>query len=189
MDPEPPSTISVTVGAPAWRTHLAGPQAVCRRAAGAVLARVPIPPWLARAEVSILLADDATVRRLNAAHRGQERATNVLSFPTFDPLPSAAPGQVPPGPVPLGDVVLALETVRAEAAAAGKRLSDHVSHLVVHGCLHLLGYDHQTAEDATLMEGLERAILDRLGIADPYAEPCGPRMTGAGGVRALERAS
>ena len=169
MDPEPPSTISVTVGAPAWRTHLAGPKAVCRRAAGAALARVPIPPWLARAEVSILLADDATVRRLNAAHRGQDRATDVLSFPAFDRIPEAAPGHLPPGPVPLGDVVLALETVRAEAEAGAKSLADHVSHLVVHGCLHLLGYDHQDADDAERMEAMERPILERLGIADPYA--------------------
>jgi probable rRNA maturation factor len=189
MDPEPPSTISVTVGAPAWRTHLADPKGICRRAARATLVWASIPPWLARAEVSILLADDATVRRLNAAHRGQDRATNVLSFPTFDPLPKTAPGHVPPGVVPLGDVVLGLETIRAEAAAAGKALPDHVSHLVVHGCLHLLGYDHRTAEHAALMEDLERAILGRLGIADPYAEPPAWRVTETGGAAVLENAS
>lgn len=187
MDPEPPSTISVAVGAPAWRTHLAGPMGVCRRAAGATLARVSLPPWLARPEVSILLTDDAAVRRLNAAYRSQDRATNVLSFPTFDRIPGSAPGHLPPGPVPLGDVVLALETVRAEAAAAAKPLSGHVSHLVVHGCLHLLGYDHQSRADAALMESLERVILDRLGIADPYADPRERRMTGTGGARALEK--
>jgi probable rRNA maturation factor len=179
----------VTVGAPAWRTHLAGPKAVCRRAARAALAGVPIPSWLGRAEVSVLLADDATVRRLNGAHRGQDRATNVLSFPTFDPLPKTAPGHVVPGPVSLGDVVLGLETIRAEAAAAGKAFSDHVSHLVVHGCLHLLGYDHRAANDAELMEGLERAILDRLGIADPYGDPPARRVTGTGGAAVLEKVS
>jgi probable rRNA maturation factor len=186
MDPEPPSTISVAVGAPAWRTDLTGPKAVCRRAAGAALASVPLPPWLARAEVSILLADDATVRRLNAAYRGKDRATDVLSFPAFDRVPEVAPGHLPPGPVPLGDIVLALETVRAEAAAAGKPLSDHVSHLVIHGCLHLLGYDHQDRADAAVMEGLERSILERLGIADPYAGGVEGSTGAAGGEPALE---
>jgi probable rRNA maturation factor len=186
MDPEPPSTISVAVGAPAWRTHLVGPKAVCRRAAGAALARVPLPPWLARAEVSILLADDATVRRLNSAYRGQDRTTNVLSFPAFDHIPGAAPGHLPPGPVVLGDIALALETVRAEATAAGKPLSDHVSHLVIHGCLHLLGYDHQNGADAARMEGLERSILERLGIADPYAGVIEGATHAASGTPALE---
>jgi probable rRNA maturation factor len=165
---------------------LAGPKAVCRRAAGAALARVPIRRWLARAEVSILLADDATVRRLNAAYRGQDRATDVLSFPAFDDIPEAAPGHLAAGPVPLGDIVLALETVRAEAATAGLPLSDHVSHLVVHGCLHLLGYDHQDGADALRMEGLERSILARLGIADPYAGGGEGPTSSAPGEPALE---
>jgi probable rRNA maturation factor len=169
MDPDGPSTIAVAVGASAWRTHLADPKEICRQAARAALAQVPAPSWLAHAEVSVLLADDATVRRLNAAWRGRERATNVLSFPTFERIPEAAPRHLPEGPVPLGDVVLALETVRDEAEAAGKTLADHASHLVVHGCLHLLGYDHQNGADAARMESLERAALERLGIADPYA--------------------
>ena len=186
MDPDGPSTISVAVGASAWRTHLADPKEVCRRAAQVALARVPTPPWLARAEVSVLLADDATVRRLNAAYRGQDRPTNVLSFPTFERILEAAPGHRPEGPLPLGDVVLALETVRAEAAAAGKPLSDHASHLVVHGCLHLLGYDHQNGEDAARMESLERSVLGELGIADPYAGDAEGPTSGAGDEPALE---
>jgi probable rRNA maturation factor len=168
MDPDPPSTIALTVGAPAWRRYLADPEAVCRRAVAATLAGVPAPSWLARAEVSVLLADDATVRRLNADYRGQDRATDVLSFPTFEHVLEDAPGHPSPGPVPLGDVVLGLETVRTEAAAAGTPFVHHVSHLLVHGCLHLLGYDHQTTADAARMEGLERGILARLGITDPY---------------------
>ena len=186
MDPDGPSTISVAVGASAWRTHLADPEEICRRAAKAALARLPMPSWLARAEVSVLLADDATVRRLNAAWRGQDRATNVLSFPTFDRIPEAAPGHPTEGPVPLGDVVLALETVRAEAEAAGKPLADHASHLVVHGCLHLLGYDHQDSADAALMESLERAALGRLGLADPYAGDALGSTSAAGDEPALE---
>lgn len=187
MDPDPPSTISVAVDAPAWPTHLADPKAVCRRALAATMGQIPTPPWLAAAEISILLTDDATVRRLNAAHRGKDRATNVLSFPTFDRVLESAPRHLPPGPIPLGDIVLALETVRAEAAAAGKPLSNHVSHLVVHGCLHLLGFDHQNTEDAAHMEDLERTILAQLGIADPYAVARRQRMPRIGGARMLEK--
>ena len=187
MDPDPPSTISVAVGASAWRSHLADSKGVCRRAARATLAHVPTPPWLAQAEVSILLTDDATVRRLNAAHRGKNRATNVLSFPAFDRIPESPPAHVPPGPVALGDVVLALETIRSEAAAAGKPLSDHVSHMVVHGCLHLLGYDHRSAKEAARMEGLERAILARLGMADPYPVEREGRVLRTGRIGALEK--
>jgi probable rRNA maturation factor len=83
--------------------------------------------------------------------------------------------------------VLALETIQGEAAASGTPFSDHVSHLVVHGCLHLLGYDHRTAADAARMEGLERAILAGLGIADPYADPPERRIPATDGVRALEK--
>jgi probable rRNA maturation factor len=181
MDPDPPSTIALTVGAPAWRRLLADPQNVCRRAVAATLAGVPGPPWLAHPEVSVLLADDATVRRLNAEYRGKDRATDVLSFPTFDKVLEEAPEHASPGSLPLGDIVLALETVQAEAAAAGTPLSDHVSHLVVHGCLHLLGYDHQTADDGARMEGLERGILAQLGIPDPYAGAAGQGASGGAG--------
>jgi probable rRNA maturation factor len=140
-----------------------------------------MPPWLARTEVSILLTDDLTMRRLNAAYRGQDRATNVLSFPTFERILEAAPGHPPVGPVPLGDVVLGLETVRSEAEAGGRPLSSHVSHLVVHGCLHLLGYDHEDDREAARMEELERTILEQLGLPDPYAgTAAGPvKETGA----------
>jgi probable rRNA maturation factor len=181
MDLDPPSTIALTVGSPAWRRLLADPESVCGRAVAATLAGVPSPPWLERSEVSVLLADDATVRKLNADYRGRDRATDVLSFPTFDHVLEETPGHWAPGPLPLGDIVLALETVQAEAAAAGTPFPDHVSHLVVHGCLHLLGYDHQTTEDAARMEPLERGILARLGIADPYAGAAALAASGAAG--------
>jgi probable rRNA maturation factor len=189
MDPDGPSTVALTIGASAWRRHLPDPQAVCRRAVAATLERVPIPPWLARTEVGVLLADDATVRRLNADHRGEDHATDVLSFPTFEHILQDAPGRLPPGPVPLGDVVLALETVRAEAAAERKPFLDHVSHLLVHGCLHLLGHDHQTADDAARMEGLERAILEHLGIPDPYADAAARPLSAAATKPPLETRS
>lgn len=111
------------------------------------------------AEASILLTNDAAVRRLNRDYRGIDRSTNVLSFPV-------PPAQKTAGM--LGDVVLAYETVAVESAAQGKSLSDHMRHLVVHGVLHLLGYDHETATDADRMEALEVQILGALGIPDPY---------------------
>lgn len=116
-----------------------------------------------RSELSLLLTDDAAIRSLNAEWRGIDRPTNVLSFPAF-PI---QPGQMP-GPL-LGDIVLARETVAAEAAIDGKTFHAHLTHLIVHGFLHLLGYDHQNDEDAEDMERIERAILADLGIDDPYA--------------------
>lgn len=103
-----------------------------------------------------MLADDAALRALNARWRQQDKPTNVLSFPAGDS-------------VLLGDVVLAFETVRREASEQGKSLADHMSHLVVHGVLHLLGHDHERPRDADVMESLERQVLAGLGIADPYA--------------------
>jgi probable rRNA maturation factor len=130
-------------------------------AAAALAARGPV-------EIAVVLADDAEVRALNARWRGIDKPTNVLSFPTLDPDTLAAQ---PAGmPVLLGDVVLAFETCAREAAQQGKGLSQHLSHLVVHGTLHLLGYDHETDEDAEVMEPLETRVLAGLGIADPYAD-------------------
>jgi probable rRNA maturation factor len=114
-------------------------------------------------EVSVLLGDDAAVEALNKTWRGIDAPTNVLSFP------SAALG-AGAGPRLLGDIVLAWETTAREAQAEGKSLADHAVHLVVHGFLHLLGYDHQSEKQAETMERLERDILGRLGIADPYAD-------------------
>ena len=117
----------------------------------------------ADSELSLYFTDDETIRALNAEWRGKNRPTNVLSFPAAD----IGRGDVP-GPL-LGDVVLAFETVSREAHDSGKPLADHVSHLIVHGFLHLLGYDHETETDAVQMETLETAILGKLAIADPYA--------------------
>ena len=115
------------------------------------------------AELSILLCDDATIRPLNRDWRGFDKATNVLSFPAFSPLPLATK------PL-LGDLAVALETVQREAAQDGKTVPDHLTHLIVHGFLHLIGHDHETAPEAEAMEALETRILAGLGIADPYAE-------------------
>lgn len=115
----------------------------------------------APAEVSILLTDDAEQRALNRQWRGIDKPTNVLSFPGFEP------GTPVSGM--LGDISLARETVEREAAEQGISFADHFSHLVVHGFLHILGYDHVAENEALEMEGLETQILGVLGIADPYA--------------------
>lgn len=114
------------------------------------------------AEISVQFADDAQVRALNAQWRGVDKATNVLSFP------AAPAGKVAAAPL-LGDIVLSFETAEREAAEEGKTLADHCAHLIVHGFLHLLGFDHEDAAEADRMEALETEILAKLGIADPYA--------------------
>ena len=116
----------------------------------------------AQTELGILLTDDSEQRRLNRDFRGKDAPTNVLSFPAHDG--NAAPGV----PLLLGDVVLAYETVAREAAERGWPLGDRLRHLVVHGTLHLLGWDHENETEAAAMELLETAILAKLGVSDPY---------------------
>ncbi len=117
----------------------------------------------APSELSVVFSDDAHVARLNAAWRGKDTPTNVLSFPAF-PVRSGDP--IPPM---LGDIVLASETIEREARLEGKRLSHHITHLLIHGMLHLLGHDHENDRDAEAMEAIERLALARLAIPDPYA--------------------
>ncbi len=120
----------------------------------------------AAAELSIVFTDDAAMRKLNAKWRGKDSPTNVLSFPQAAPPGSGAfsgSGRL------LGDVILSAETIAREAALAEKPLEDHMAHLIIHGYLHLLGFDHQVDADAEKMEQLERVALKKLGIADPYA--------------------
>ena len=159
MDSDSSHTIAVTVESEAWLAAVTDPDRLCRRAVSAVLERETKAP----AEVSVLLADDALVTTLNRDYRGQDRPTNVLSFPAGDP---AWPG--PPEPALLGDVVVALDTVRREAEAEGRPLADHLTHLLVHGTLHLLGYDHASDDEAQTMEALEVELLAGLGVGDPY---------------------
>lgn len=142
--------LTVSVDDPRWRRALRGPEAVVRRAANAALDGAP-----RAGEIRYALADDSLLRSLNHDFRGKDKPTNVLSFP--DPTPGA-----------LGDVALAYETCAAEARAQGKTLRAHLAHLVVHGTLHLLGWDHETVPEALAMEARERRTLRRLRIADPY---------------------
>lgn len=142
--------IEIEVEDAAWTAALPDAEAVVLRAATAALGTV-------EGDVVVLLTDDAGVRDLNARFRDKDRPTNVLSFPAAE---SAFPH--------LGDVVLGHAYCAAEAEAQGKTLSDHLSHLVVHGVLHLLGRDHEDDAEAEEMEAEEREILASLGVADPY---------------------
>ncbi|MFN3292192.1 MAG: rRNA maturation RNase YbeY [Gemmobacter sp.] len=125
--------------------------------------------------ICVMGCDDGRIASLNADFRGKPQPTNVLSWPSEDRAPEA-PGEVPDLPAPgdsddpaeLGDIAIAWGVCQAEAAAQGKPFAHHVTHLIAHGVLHLLGYDHMTEEDAALMEGIEVRALARLGIANPY---------------------
>jgi probable rRNA maturation factor len=121
------------------------------------------------------MTDDSEVAALNAAYRGRETATNVLSWPAFalspgaDGWPNGAPERGPTAEAtPLGDIALAAETVAREAAERKLAIADHAIHLIVHAFLHLLGYDHEAEQEASVMESVERRALARIGVADPY---------------------
>ncbi|WP_135467858.1 rRNA maturation RNase YbeY [Crenalkalicoccus roseus] len=149
--PDGDGRIEVVLTEPAWRRFLPRAEALARRAAAAALAEAGEET----AGMTILLADDRTLRRLNHRHRGRDKPTNVLSFPA-------------PAPGHLGDIALALGVVRREAAAAERRLAAHVAHLVVHGTLHLLGHDHLAAGEARRMERAEARAMARLGLPNPW---------------------
>lgn len=142
---------------------------LAERAGRATLTRLGLDPD--SRDISLLACDDTRIAALNQAFRGQARATNVLSWPAEDRAPDT-PGATPPRPAPdapeLGDIAISWDSCRREAAAAALPLEAHVTHLLVHGALHLLGYDHGTEEDAALMERLEVEILASLGVPDPY---------------------
>jgi len=118
-------------------------------------------------EVSIVLTDDASIQKLNREWRKIDKPTNVLSFPALPPTGAGGPDDAPRM---LGDIAIAYETLRQEADDERKPFADHLSHLAVHGFLHLIGYDHEIDDDAEAMEALEQEILAQLGIPDPYAE-------------------
>jgi probable rRNA maturation factor len=119
------------------------------------------------AELAVMLTDDAGIRTLNHNWRGIDKATNVLSFPALQPT---GPRDDDDAPRMLGDIAIAYETLRREADDERKPFADHLSHLAVHGFLHLVGYDHENDADAEAMEALEQETLAQLGIPDPYAE-------------------
>lgn len=144
--------IEVEIEDPAWTLAVADPAGAARRAAEAATGTVT---GGVEDEIVILLTDDAALKDLNARFLAKDEPTNVLSFP------DASKER-------LGDVALAYGTCQAEARAQGKPLADHLAHLVVHGVLHLMGYDHQADEDAARMEAVERRLLAEMNIPDPY---------------------
>jgi len=144
-----------------------GLEALARRATGAALARLSLLPDAC--EIAILACDDARIATLNAEFRDKPAPTNVLSWPAQDLSPPEAPQADPDGSVPLGDIALSFDTCEREAADQGKSMAEHVVHLIVHGTLHLLGYDHVGDRDGAEMEGLEIEILCNLGLSDPYS--------------------
>jgi len=158
----------VTVLAGDWDSRVGDAENVCERAVRAAIAHVPAHALPGGdIEIGIALADDETVRRLNRDYRDRNKPTNVLSFAESD----ADMPAVPDAPAHLGELVLALETLRAEAEAQAKTAADHLAHLTVHGVLHLLDYDHERGDaEAHAMESLEIGILAGLGIADPYGD-------------------
>ncbi|HZH52659.1 MAG TPA: rRNA maturation RNase YbeY [Microvirga sp.] len=142
-------------------SRLEGVEALAQRAAEAAVAVAEEPDE--DFEVSVMLTDDAHIRELNRTWRGKDKPTNVLSFPATE-----QPGAV--GPRHLGDIALACETLVRESEEESKALADHFAHLIVHGILHLLGYDHEDEAEADAMEALEVKALATLGIADPYRD-------------------
>lgn len=146
--------------------------ALARRAVTATLGHMGLAPE--DCEVTLLACDDARIATLNADFRNKPVPTNVLSWPS-QPLAPVAIGEAPPPPargfdgmIELGDIALSYETCTREATESGKPVEEHLTHLIVHGVLHLLGYDHITDPDAALMERLEVEILGNLGLDNPY---------------------
>ncbi|MDF0517468.1 rRNA maturation RNase YbeY [Bradyrhizobium yuanmingense] len=154
----------VLVVADCWQ-HEPDSEAVIQRALAA--AAESVDEDVADAEVAVMLTDDAGIRTLNSNWRGIDKPTNVLSFPALQPEGAWKPGDAPRM---LGDIAIAYETMRREADEEHKPFDHHLSHLAVHGFLHLIGYDHENDEDAEEMEALETEILAHLGIPDPYAD-------------------
>ncbi len=149
--------------------------ALALAATDAALERLGIEP--STFEISVLACNDARIAVLNEDFRGKPQPTNVLSWPS-DERAAAIDGEMPVPPrlgpdTELGDIAIAYETCAREAEDAGKSMRDHTIHLLVHGTLHLLGFDHVRDRDATLMEGLETEILGKLGICDPYMDNTG----------------
>lgn len=154
----------VLVVADCWQAE-PDAEAVVQRAIAAAAETVDAD--VGNAELAVMLTDDAGIRTLNLNWRGIDKPTNVLSFPALQPTGPAGPDDAPRM---LGDIAIAYQTTRKEADDEQKPFDHHLSHLAVHGFLHLIGYDHEKDDDAEAMEALEQQILAQLGIPDPYAD-------------------
>ena len=169
------SIVDLVIEHEAWSDVLPELAEIAERAVG--LALSVLPEDRRASEICVMACDDARITELNGQFRDKPAPTNVLSWPAFDlaaETAGTAPDLPPAGPdsdqpVFLGDVAIALQTVVAEANEASKPLKNHALHLILHGSLHLLGYDHETPEDAELMEGIESRAMIASGLPDPYA--------------------
>jgi probable rRNA maturation factor len=161
-----PPKVDVIVESARWKAE---PRAagIVRKAVNAAARAASTPS----AELAIVLTNDSAIRALNRQWRGLDKPTNVLSFPSQAPAADPANSRQPRH---IGDIVIAYETLAREAKAEGKPLRDHLSHLAVHGFLHLVGYDHGTARDAKAMEQLEIRILAGLDLPNPYTDRRSP---------------
>jgi probable rRNA maturation factor len=165
--PMPPFVLPITevlVVAECWQTEPDAEAAIQRAIAAAAQMT---DAGDGEAELAVMLTDDAGIRTLNLNWRGIDKPTNVLSFPALPPTGAGGPDDAPRM---LGDIAIAYETTRREADDEHKPFDHHLSHLAVHGFLHLMGYDHEKDDDAEAMETLEQEILAQLGIPDPYAD-------------------
>lgn len=167
---QPVLDLMVTIECADWEQAITNLEDMARTAVAAAVdgARAdgggqPGPVAAGALELGLVFVDDARVHALNWQYRHKDEPTNVLAFENTDPPPAGMPWQ-------LGDAVMAFETCCAEAATGGIALADHARHLVVHGILHLFGYDHLDDEDARRMERLETRVLAALGVADPYRD-------------------
>lgn len=167
LDPDSSINIVIIVDNSCWKRSASQWQVFFRPA---ILETLHQSQWKQGAEINILLTDDITMKKLNQKHRGYDKPTNVLSFPSLEP--SVIPNYKKQGqaPVILGDIALAFETIQKESLDQNKPFDHHLLHLTIHGVLHLLGFDHQQEEDAFAMESLEIKILSTLMIPNPYQE-------------------
>lgn len=157
-----PVRMAISLGAKGWPAKSRLSKLVCEAITAATL-EIGFARTRPRSELSVVFTDDAAIRVLNARWRGMDKPTNVLSFPATSWDGTGDPPRL------LGDIVLALETIRREAAEQGKTFDNHLAHLVIHGFLHLAGFDHEADAEAERMEAVERRALARLAIPDPYA--------------------
>ncbi len=169
-DPDPDSPLFIEIDTDAWSQDLPDLDQTARHAMQATLDATC--PGMTEIGIALRFSTDDAVQTLNRTWRGKDSATNVLSFAALDMTAGSLPEPEFPGqPIELGDIILAYETCVREASEQGKPLAHHVSHLVTHGILHLLGYDHLDDAEAERMEALETLILAGLNIPDPYADP------------------
>jgi probable rRNA maturation factor len=165
--------LMIEIQAAGWET-LKGLEKRLNEAALLTLSVLPqtLLPSAARAQMTLLLTSDKKVQALNRDFRGKDKPTNVLSFPQFDRKELFKAGKegglAAKTPLYVGDIAVAYGTVLKEAKAAGKPVTDHLTHLLIHGLLHLFGYDHDTDSKATRMERLEKEVMATLGLPDPY---------------------